>query len=97
VFQKYSSDSATNKAVKETDVKHKTSQKQETESSLAEAKKDLAATHEELSAAMDYYEKLKPSCVDAGVSYEDRVARRKEEIESLQEALKILSGDDIAA
>ena len=36
------------------------------------------------------------SCVDAGVSYEDRVARRKEEIESLQEALKILSGDDIA-
>jgi len=97
VFQKYSSDSATNKAVKETDVKHKTSKKQETESSLAEAKKDLAATHEELSAAMDYYEKLKPSCVDAGVSYEDRVARRKEEIESLQEALKILSGDDIAA
>merc|ERR1719207_467766 len=55
VFQKYSSDSATNKAVKETDVKHKTSKKQETESSLAEAKKDLAATHEELSAAMDYY------------------------------------------
>merc|ERR1719299_62822 len=50
VFQKYSSDSATNKAVKETDVKHKTSKKQETESSLAEAKKDLAATHEELSA-----------------------------------------------
>jgi len=96
VFQKYSADSATNKAVKETDVKHKTSKKQETESALAEAKKDLAATQEELTAAMDYYEKLKPSCVDAGVSYEDRVARRKEEIESLQEALKILSGDDIA-
>jgi len=96
VYSKYSADSATNKAVKETDVKHKTSKKQETESALAEAKRDLAATHEELTAAMDYYEKLKPSCVDAGVSYEDRVARRKEEIESLQEALKILSGDDIA-
>ena len=36
------------------------------------------------------------SCVDAGVSYEDRVARRKEEIESLQEALRILNGEDIA-
>ena len=34
------------------------------------------------------------SCVDAGVSYEDRVARRKEEIESLQEALRILNGKD---
>ena len=35
---------------------------------------------------------LKPSCVDAGVSYEDRVARRKEEIASLEEALEILNG-----
>ena len=95
-FQKYSADSATNKAVKETDVKHKTSKRQETESALAEAKKDLAATSDELTAAMDYYDKLKPSCVDAGVSYEDRVERRKAVIESLQEALKILSGDDIA-
>ena len=50
----------------------------------------------ELAAAMDYYDKLKPSCVDAGVSYEDRVARRKEEIESLQDATKILSGEDLA-
>merc|ERR1719258_763914 len=96
VFFKYSSDSATNKAVKETDVKHKTSKKQETESALSDAKKDLAATNEELAAAMDYYEKLKPSCVDTGISYEDRVEQRKEEIESLQEALKILSGQDIA-
>ena len=32
--------------------------------------------------------------VDAGVSYEDRVARRKEEIESLQQALEILNGKD---
>ena len=35
---------------------------------------------------------LKPSCVDAGVSYEDRVARRKEEIASLEEALEIFNG-----
>jgi chromosome segregation ATPase len=95
-YDKFSADSATNKAVKETDIKHLSSKRQETESSLGEAKKDLAATHEELAAAMDYYDKLKPSCVDAGISYEDRVARRKEEIESLQEALKIISGDDIA-
>ena len=49
----------------------------------------MKSTQVELDAAVDYDEELKPSCVDAGVSYEERVARRKEEIESLQEALKI--------
>ena len=42
-----------------------------------------------------YFEKLKPSCMEAGESYADRVARRKEEIESLQEAVKILDGEAI--
>merc|ERR1719267_526775 len=83
VFEKYSADSNTNKAVKETDVKHLTSKKTETESALGEANTDLASTGEELSTAMDYYEKLKPSCVNTGVSYEERVKRREEEIESL--------------
>merc|ERR1719409_2383670 len=85
-FEKLSNDSAENKAVKTTESKSKTGEKTRKESALASTKKDLAA-------AMDYYEKLKPSCVDAGVSYEERVARRKEEIESLQEALKILSAE----
>merc|ERR1719305_1607224 len=38
---------------------------------------DKAQKQKEIDAALAYYEKLKPSCVDAGVSYEDRVARRK--------------------
>merc|ERR1719310_2666776 len=64
-------------AVKETDSKSKTGEKTRKESALASAQKDLASTKEELKAAMDYYEKLKPSCVDAGISYEERVAKRK--------------------
>ena len=58
-------------------------------------KSDLDATQKELDAALAYYEKLKPSCVDAGLSYEERVKMREEEIQSLQEALRILSGEDI--
>ena len=80
-------------ALKEMDLKHKTSSKQEKESELANAKKDLKGTQEELDAALAYFEKLKPSCVDAGQSYEERVAERKAEIESLQDAMKILSGE----
>jgi hypothetical protein len=65
------------------------------ESDLNEAQNDLKNTQAELDAALAYYDKLKPSCVDSGVTYEDRVKRREEEIESLKEALKILSGEDI--
>merc|ERR1719159_1848352 len=94
-FEQFSRDSSKDKAIKETDLKHKTSGKQEKESELANAKKDLVGTQEELDAALAYFEKLKPSCVDAGQSYEERVAERKAEIESLQDALKILSGDSV--
>merc|ERR1719247_3323837 len=72
------------KAQKEKDIEHKTFEKQDEEQALVSTKKDLEGTQKELDAALAYFDKLKPSCVDAGVSYEDRVARRKEEIESLQ-------------
>jgi len=83
-------ESSKDKAVKTTDQKHKLNTKTEKEGDLEAAKKDLAGNQEELDAALAYFEKLKPSCVEAGESYEERVARRKEEIESLTDALKIL-------
>merc|ERR550514_2302927 len=95
-YDGFMSDSAADKAAKTRDIEHKESKKQNAEQKLTEGKDDLAGTQEELDSALTYYEKLKPDCVDAGTSYEDRVARRKEEIASLQEALKILNGEDIA-
>merc|ERR1719231_230444 len=95
-YDQFMDDSAVDKAQKQKDIEHKTAKKQNQEQALVEKKTDLEGTQKELDAALAYYEKLKPSCVDAGVSYEDRVARRKEEIESLQEALRILNGEDIA-
>jgi peptidoglycan hydrolase CwlO-like protein len=94
-FGEFSTDSAVDKATKSANIKHKTGMKTNKESALATAKTDPAGAQDELSAALAYYEKLKPSCVDAGESYEERVARRKAEIESLQEALKILGGDSV--
>merc|ERR1719345_440059 len=95
-YDEFMSESKIDKAAKSTSSEHKTAKKQDQEQALTEKNSDLEGTQKELDAALAYFDKLKPSCVDSGVSYEDRVARRKEEIESLQEALKILNGEDIA-
>jgi len=78
-----------------TDLAHQTAKRQDQERALITKSADLEGTQKELDAALAYFDKLKPSCVDAGVSYDDRVERRKEEIQSLQEALRILNGEDI--
>merc|ERR1719434_71967 len=94
-YDQFMTDSKVDKEAKTKDIEHKTAKKQDETQALTAKNQDLEGTQKELDAALAYFDKLKPSCVDAGVSYEDRVARRKEEIESLQEALKILNGEDI--
>jgi hypothetical protein len=94
-FDEFAQETAVNRAANTKDMTHKSSSKTNAEGTLTSKKADLDGTQKELDAALSYYDKLKPSCVDAGVSYDDRVARRKEEIESLQEALRILNGEDI--
>jgi len=95
-YDSFMTDSKVDKSAKNADIEHKTAKKQDETQALTVKREDLEGTQKELDAALAYFDKLKPSCVDSGVSYEDRVARRKEEIESLQEALKILNGEDIA-
>merc|ERR1719487_502500 len=95
-YTRFSDDSSQDKAVKSMDLDNKDKDKTTAEADLITTKKDLEGTQVELDAALAYYEKLKPSCVDAGLSYDERVRMREEEIQSLQEALKILGGEDIA-
>jgi len=95
-YDEFMTDSAADKTQKEKDIEHKSSKKQDESQTLKESETDLEGTQKELDAALAYYEKLKPSCIDTGASYDERVARRNEEIQSLKEALKILSGEDIA-
>merc|ERR1712129_575801 len=79
-YDTFMTDSKVDKAQKTTDVDHKTAKKQDETQALTTKKGDLEGTQKELDAALAYFDKLKPSCVDAGVSYEDRVNRKKEEI-----------------
>jgi len=94
-YDTFMTDSKVDKAAKTKEIEHKTTKKQDQSQALTTKSGDLEGTQKELDAALAYFDKLKPSCVDSGVSYENRVARRKEEIESLQEALRILNGEDL--
>merc|ERR1719321_2238994 len=73
------------------DLQHKISlEKDQAEFDKGELEKDLASTQAELDKALEYQTYLKPVCLEVHVSYEERVKRRKEEIEALKEAYSIL-------
>jgi len=95
-YDTFMTDSKVDVAAKTKDIEHKGAKKQDENQALTTKSSDLEGTQKELDAALAYFDKLKPSCVDSGVSYDSRVARRKEEIESLQEALRILNGEELA-
>eukprot|EP00928_Gymnodinium_smaydae_P084585 TRINITY_DN6784_c0_g2_i1.p1 TRINITY_DN6784_c0_g2~~TRINITY_DN6784_c0_g2_i1.p1 ORF type:complete len:680 (+),score=192.30 TRINITY_DN6784_c0_g2_i1:151-2040(+) len=89
-YESFMSDSQADKKLKhETEVKTKL-EKDQAEFELSRTKKDLAAVEEELAKANGYYEELKPVCLEVHVSYEERVAKRQEEIEALKRAHEIL-------
>jgi len=75
--------------------KHKTVVKTKLEKDQAKfevsrSEKMLVGVNEELAKANDYFEVLKPECIEVKVSYEERVQARKDEIEALKESYKIL-------
>lgn len=88
--------SRTTKDMKQTDLEHKNAKKQDASQDLVVKEDYLEDTQSELNAALAYFDKLKPSCINTGGNAAERSARRKEEIETLQIALKILNGQDIA-
>merc|ERR1719277_2431205 len=94
-YKTFMFESKKDKALKENEIKLKSGTKTDKESALQQAESDLKVTKEQLDKALEYYEKLKPTCVDSGITYEERVKRREEEIVSLREALKILAGTDL--
>jgi len=95
-YEKFMDESNEDIAVKETETEHKENKKQDTDAKILNLKKELKLTQEELDAALAYFDKLKPDCVDQNLSYDKRVQMREEEIQSLKEALQILNQQDLA-
>merc|ERR1719428_1133601 len=90
-YEDFMIDAKKTKAVKGKNIEMFTADKVAAESKLQTDTKDIKATQDELLAADRYFEKLKPQCIAEPESYEDRVKAREAEIQSLKEALKILS------
>jgi len=93
-YEKFMNESNEDVAVKETEIEHKSNKKDSTAENISELNKNLKLTQTELDKALEYYDKLKTECIDTKLSYEERVQMREEEIQSLQEALKVLAGED---
>merc|ERR1719217_1827042 len=58
---------------------------------------DLQTAMDLLDAALLELEELKPTCMDSGMSYSERVKKREEEMEALKKALCILDEDGVEA
>jgi hypothetical protein len=92
--ERFLADSRRDKKVKSKQQEMSQSDKEAAEHDAAQAKRDLSATDDQARAADRYYESLKPKCVDEGVSFEERNAKRDEEIEALKQALEMLQPQD---
>merc|ERR1719409_1612335 len=80
-FRRFSDASDTDKAAKTQQMKDRTNIRNSKKAALTDTVANLKAMQEELDTALAYYDKLKPSCVDSGLKYKERVARREAEIQ----------------
>merc|ERR1719343_224977 len=77
-------------AVKTTAHEEKTKYKDDAEDKLADAEAGLESEMSILQTAVKELMELKPVCIDTGMSYEERVARREDEIAALKKGVCIL-------
>jgi len=94
-YESLMSDTNVDKATKTTASVHTEARLAMKTSDLSQRTTSLKESQTQLDASNAYFEKLKPKCIDSGDSYKDRVAKREAEVASMQNALKILSGEDI--
>mmetsp|Transcript_82010 Transcript_82010/g.230816 ORF Transcript_82010/g.230816 Transcript_82010/m.230816 type:complete len:588 (+) Transcript_82010:200-1963(+) len=66
-----------------------------TKNTISEKTEDLKTAQELLDSALKQVEDLKPTCIDTGMSFEERVAKREEEIEALKKAVCILDAEGV--
>jgi hypothetical protein len=93
VYEKTTQENKISTATKRTSVEGKGQEVDRLSQLISDAQSDRAGVEEELSAVMEYLDKLRPQCTTEPMSYEERKARREHEIEGLKSALNILENE----
>lgn len=93
VYDKTTQENKVSTATKSSSAKGKEQEVNRLEQQINDATGDRNGVNEELSAVLEYLEKLRPQCTTEPESYEDRKARREHEIEGLKDALEILENE----
>merc|ERR1719217_1249420 len=88
-FQDYKSETEGDVSEKESAVDSKENEVKTETANLSDYKADLMEHTKLKDEALEELAKLKPACVDTGSDYEEKVARREQEIESLKNAYVI--------
>jgi hypothetical protein len=89
-YEEITAENKKQKSVKSDSITNLATELAHNEKIVAEYKGDRVESQEELDAILEYYEKISKQCVETPTTYADIVARRKEEIEGLEDALTIL-------
>jgi len=94
VFAEFSKETKASISTKETGKKQAEADFDRTSGDLVANLNALTDAQELLDKSLETLEKLRPACVDTGMSYEERVARREAEIEALKNAICVLDEED---
>merc|ERR1712157_70361 len=88
-----SQENAVTKTMKDQDVKYRTQEAKSQDATVAEYSADRETASAELTAVLDYYDKIKDRCIAKPETYAERARRRQAEITGLKEALSILEDE----
>jgi len=93
-YEKMKNENQVSKASKEAEIKGSNSEIQMLEVNIGDLEDDRSMNQDEMSALLEYIEKLKPTCVGVVMPYAERKAKREAEIDGLKTALEILDQTD---
>merc|ERR1719293_567930 len=94
-YEKTTQENKVTKTTKVQDVKYKTQEFVGLDKSVDEMSSDRESTSSELASVMEYYGQVKDRCIAKPETYEERQAKRQDEIKGLKEALNILDTETV--